>query len=98
MKSHASPPAPGLAIIFRVLAVFELIGGLVIWYSLRPGEAALIWLMIGLISGCSFLAIANVLIYLSRISNSLAQIIRDYNSFREEPPPPPLQLTPEDLK
>lgn len=116
----ASPPVPGLAIIFRFLAVLEIIGGLVICSELWPGEPrpgyqwnteayipALTWLMAGLISGCLFLAIAKVLIYVSQISNSLAHTVRDYNSRREssaasplpeEPVPPPLQRMPDDLE
>jgi len=103
----ASPPVPGLAIIFRFLAVLEIIGGLVLCSELWPGEPrpeyqwkteayipALTWLMAGLISGCLFLAIAKALIYLSQISNSLAHAVRDYNSRHESPAASPL---PEEL-
>src|SRR5437879_3284367 len=64
----AAPSIPGLAIMFRFLAVLEIIGGLIMCGSLWPGEAgegyqwkavayvpALTWLMAGLIFGCLFL-------------------------------------------
>ena len=105
--------------MFRLLAVLEFIGGYMMCASLWPGEAregyewktvayepALTWLMVGVISGCLFLAIAKGLIYLSQIRDYLAPTMRVYNSGREsslspmpeEPLPRPLQLTPEDLK
>ena len=118
-RAMKRPPVPGLAIMFRLLAVLEFIGGYMMCASLWPGEPpeghqwktvayepALTWLMVGVISGCLFLAIAKILIYLSQISDSLAPRVRIYNSGGElspspkpeKPQPPPLQLTPEDLK
>jgi hypothetical protein len=79
------PPIPGLAAVFRILATLEIIGGLVLCFALWPEAAregyelravayvsALTWLMAGVIFGCLFFAVAEVLIYLSQIRDSLA--------------------------
>jgi hypothetical protein len=80
------PPVPGLAVVFRILAALEFIGGFIWCYLLWPGEPAagyewksvtyvtpLVFLMAGIIFGCLFLAVAEVLVYLRDIRDSLAQ-------------------------
>lgn len=70
-----------LPVIFRILAVLEFLGGVVLCYLLWPARHAedynhitpLVFLMAGIIFGCLFLAIAEALIYLRDIRDSLAR-------------------------
>ncbi len=81
-KESPTAPIPGLAVAFRVLAVIEFIGGFIccclVWPSRHERNSAayaipFFYLMAGIIFGCLFLAIADGLIYLRQIRDSLAQ-------------------------
>jgi hypothetical protein len=85
-KSTPTAPIPGLAVAFRVLAALEFIGGFIWCCLLWPGKPAagyewksvaymtpFVFLMAGIIFGCLFLAIADALIYLRHIRDSLAR-------------------------
>jgi DNA-directed RNA polymerase subunit RPC12/RpoP len=80
------PPVPTLAVVFRILAACEFIGGLIWCVELWPGQSSpgyewksaayvtpVVFLTAGIIFGCLFLAIAEGLIYLHHIRDSLAQ-------------------------
>ena len=75
------PPKPELAIVLRYLAALMALGGIVLFVLCWPRHAeggaegqiftflpALTWLISGLISGCLFFSMAEILIYLSQIS------------------------------
>jgi hypothetical protein len=79
--------APVLATVFRVLGTLEIIGGLIMCFSLWPGEAgsgyewrttaympALVWLSAGIIFGCLFFAVAEGLTYLSEIRDAVSDL------------------------
>jgi hypothetical protein len=78
------PQEPTLAGVFRVLGLLEFMGGVLLCYLLWPGEAgsgyqwrplaylpSLTWLMAGVIFGCLFLGVGQVLTYLCQIRDSL---------------------------
>lgn len=77
--------AGSLATAFRFFGVLEIIGGIILGALLWPGHStaydagfiayvpALTWLLCGVIFGCLFLAIAEVLTYLRQIRDSLAR-------------------------
>ena len=78
--------AGSLATAFRLFGVLEIVGGIILCALLWPGHSAavsdagiiayvpaLTWLLGGVIFGCLFLAIAEVLTYLRQIRDSLAR-------------------------
>ena len=83
---EAEHAVPGLATVFRVLGVLEILGGIVICFVMWPGEArvgyewraiaympALTWLIAGIIFGCLFLAVAEGLTYLCQIRDAVTK-------------------------
>ena len=81
-------PSPVLPVVFRVLAVANIVGGIVLAVILRPGEPpagysgwkanayvdSVTWFLVGLFGAFLLLAIADGLAYLNDMRISLRQI------------------------
>jgi vacuolar-type H+-ATPase subunit I/STV1 len=91
---------PALTAVFRVLAVLEMLGGIVLCNVFWPGEPeigykwrvtayvpAITWLTAGLVSGFLFLALANILHYLNDISVAMRSFAIAGTSAKNEPSP-----------
>src|SRR4051794_29102639 len=83
--SRALPPIPSLALIFRAFAVIEFTAAIGLCFISWPQRQqsplveyvpAMSWLAGGIVSGYLFLGVADILIYLSDISNSLRRFGR----------------------